>query len=82
MRLRQTHTLAQLEVSPEAYAEIRAKLVAAGYDHALDKDHGAEMIDMSGIALMAGPPAVFALGEQCPKCGALPDPLAEDEDPA
>jgi hypothetical protein len=53
--MRTTHTYAILEVSPETYAEVRAKLVAGGYDHALhtDPDDG-EKIDMSGIALAAG----------------------------
>lgn len=48
-----THTYAILEVSPAAYAEIRAKLHAAGYDHAFGEDDGAEVIDMHGIAVKA-----------------------------
>ncbi len=51
-----THTYAILEVSSAVYAEIRAKLVAAGYHHALHKDDDGEAIDMYGIALReAGP---------------------------
>jgi hypothetical protein len=49
---RTTHTYAVLEVSPEAYAEIKRGLLAAGYDHAITKDgREAETIDMHGIAL-------------------------------
>lgn len=49
--LRQTHTYALLEVSREAYDEIKGKLQAAGYDHALHDDG---LIDMNGIALEVG----------------------------
>lgn len=49
---RHTYTYAVLEVSKAAYDEIRAKLEAAGYQHAFhsDSDHP-ELIDMNGIAL-------------------------------
>lgn len=53
--LRQTRTVAVLEVTAPVYAEIRAKLVAAGYDHALMREGDGEAIDMHGIALQAGP---------------------------
>lgn len=43
-----SHTFALLDVSPAAYAEIREKLKAAGYDHAL---HGDGVIDLHGLAL-------------------------------
>lgn len=46
--LKQTHTLAELGLSPEAYDEIYGLLKEAGYDHAL-LDNG--MIDMSGIGV-------------------------------
>lgn len=46
-----SHTYALLEVSPEAFEEIRAKLEAAGYDHAFQEDDGRPVIDMHGIAL-------------------------------
>lgn len=56
-----TYTYAVLEVSPAAYQEIRAKLVAAGYQDAVhvDRDGGAtrrrtELLDMHGIALQEG----------------------------
>lgn len=49
-----TYTYAELEVSPEAYDEIAAKLKAAGYDHAFMSD-GA--IDMHGIGLVKPLPA-------------------------
>lgn len=45
--MRSTHTYAVLEISPEAHAEIKAKLLKAGYQHAIS----GETIDMHGIAL-------------------------------
>lgn len=45
--MRSTHTYTILEVSAEAYEEIRALLEAAGYHHAFHDD----VIDMHGIAL-------------------------------
>lgn len=54
--LTQTHTYAELEVSAEAYAEIAAKLIEAGYDHVFERSgKGVEnrgAIDMHGIALV------------------------------
>jgi hypothetical protein len=47
------HTYAVLEVSPEAYREIRALLEAAGYEHAFHREHEGEVIDMHGIAITA-----------------------------
>ena len=51
-----THTYAVLEISTEAFAEIKAKLEAASYLHTLteDREHGMVM-DMHGIALADGP---------------------------
>lgn len=50
--MRVTHTYAILEVSPTTYAEIRAKLMVAGYEHALNRDDkGGDVIDMHGIAI-------------------------------
>ncbi len=49
MRLRQTHTVAELEVSDATYNEILGYLVLAGYQHAIDITG---MIDMSGIGLV------------------------------
>lgn len=47
-----THTYAVLHVSAAAYDEIKAKLTAAGYDHAFVPDWRAgDVIDMRGIAL-------------------------------
>jgi hypothetical protein len=70
-----THTYAVLEVSPAAYAEIREKLDAAGYDHAFDSHSGAEVIDMHGIALRAevklppiAPPPEPPEQEHCSAC--------------
>lgn len=49
-----TYTFATLEVSAGAYHEIRAKLLEAGYDHAIlpERHEGQELIDMRGIALL------------------------------
>lgn len=55
-----THTYAKLEVSAAAYTEIRAKLEAAGYEHAFHEDG---LIDMHGIALAPDPADVT------PPCG-------------
>jgi hypothetical protein len=41
-----------LEVSPETFAEVRTEFKSAGYDHALHRDEGREIIDMYGIGLM------------------------------
>jgi hypothetical protein len=56
MNLRSTHTLAAMEVSPDLFEEVRAKFVAAGYDHVfLSKFHDDhDGLDMTGIALVAG----------------------------
>lgn len=42
-----THTYVTLEVTWSTYEEIRSKLLAAGYDHAVSSEH----IDMHGLAL-------------------------------
>lgn len=47
--LRQTHTFATLEVSPQTYNEIKQLLKEANYDHAFDDQE--EIIDMHGIGL-------------------------------
>lgn len=46
--MRSTHTYVTLEISDEAYSEIRSKLATAGYQHAF-MDGGE--IDMEGIAV-------------------------------
>jgi hypothetical protein len=51
-----TRTYAILELSPEAYLEIRTKLLAAGYEHAFDRTEGVETIDVHGIALRVQAP--------------------------
>lgn len=49
-----THTYAILEISVEAYNEIRDKLKNAGYQHAFhEESRGEFVIDMHGIALKA-----------------------------
>ena len=57
-----TYTYAVLRISPEAHAEIKAKLLAAGYQHAIKGD----TIDMHGIALEPEEPrrALVALKER------------------
>lgn len=45
-----TYTYAELEVSRATYEEVRAKLDAAGYGHAINPRTGA--IDMHGLALV------------------------------
>ena len=51
MSSRTTHTYAILDLSPEAYQEIRAKLLEAGHEHAIEGDEAGEVIDMHGIAI-------------------------------
>jgi len=53
-----THTFAVLELSPASYAEVSAKLRAAGYDHAFDS----EVIDMHGIGIVPEALVVPAAG--------------------
>lgn len=50
-----SHTYAILSLSPAAYAEIREKLVAAGYEDQLHEQGGAECIEMHGIAVQSAP---------------------------
>jgi hypothetical protein len=49
-----TYTFAILDLSPAAYWEIRQKLRAAGYDHAIDDADGGT-IDMHGLAVKSTP---------------------------
>src|ERR1700687_189479 len=44
-----THTYVVMELSIEAYSEIRAAMLQAGYEHAIDSKNGE--IDMHGIAV-------------------------------
>jgi hypothetical protein len=50
---RQTHTFVELDLSPEAFEEIRRKLADAGYYHSFKDGLGSEplRLDMQGIAL-------------------------------
>jgi hypothetical protein len=50
---RQTHTYVELDISPEAFSEIKEKLLAADYGHAFMED--GTVIDMHGIAVKADP---------------------------
>lgn len=67
--MRTTHTFVELEVSPAAYREIRAKLLAADYGHCFDigdrEQTGTGPIDMTGIAVI---PAPYT---RCGACGAV-----------
>jgi hypothetical protein len=63
--MRHTYTYVLLELSPAAYAEIRAKLLAAGYQHAFDTDAGREVIDMHGIAVQAEEAAPWPVCVYC-----------------
>jgi len=47
-RVTHTHTYATMQISSEAYDEIRQKLIDVGYQHAIN-DEGE--LDMHGIAL-------------------------------
>jgi hypothetical protein len=58
MTLRQTHTFAELEVSPTTYDEIRQKLEDAGYQHAFVDS----AIDMHGIGLTRASGTIPPLG--------------------
>ncbi len=54
-----SHTYALLEISEAAFAEIRAKLTAAGYSFQIqiagDASGEREVIDMHGLALVQQP---------------------------
>lgn len=52
--LTRTHTFVTLSISPEAYEEIKQKLLAAGYNHVFiyDRNNDDERIDMQGIGLI------------------------------
>jgi len=52
MGIKQTHTYAKLELSSDAYDEIKEKLVRAGYQQAFINDG---TIDMHGIGVTRGP---------------------------
>jgi hypothetical protein len=63
-----TRTFATLEVSEPTFDEIRAKLVQAGYSHAIREDPGFfELIDMHGIAL------VCSTDEESPQADGSPE---------
>lgn len=48
---RVTHTYVLMDLSPSAYNEIKKKLLAAGYSHAVHEAHDGERLDMHGIAV-------------------------------
>jgi hypothetical protein len=53
MATRQTHTFVELDLSPEAFEEIRRKLADAGYYHCFQDGLGTGplRLDMQGIAV-------------------------------
>lgn len=54
---RATHTLATMEVSPETFQEVKEKLEAAQYQHAISQNPGEyETLDMTGIGLIQARP--------------------------
>ncbi len=81
--MRTTYTYALLSIGDEAYREIKALLLAAGYDHAIN-DKGE--IDMHGIALVpieendcAGHIASRDDPKRCARCGVHVDSLRPDD---
>jgi hypothetical protein len=52
--LRQTHTYVTMDVPKVFYDLVREKLLAAGYDHAVDDKEGE--LDMHGLALVRSDP--------------------------
>jgi hypothetical protein len=83
MILRSTHTLAILNISAEAYEEIKNKLLVAGYDHVFD----GPTIDMHGIGLEViseddcpGHSASHADAKICRHCGVSSSELSPDLD--
>lgn len=69
--MRSTHTVAMLELSPQAYEEIAQKLRDAEYDHAFVED----FIDMTGIGVSKAPPQPtpepnwYWRAANCSECG-------------
>ncbi len=59
-----SHTFAVLDISPQAFAEIKRKLIIAGYDHSIQQLDASEVIDMHGIALASEDPPERALAAQ------------------
>jgi hypothetical protein len=51
-----TYTFVVLKLSQAAFQEVRDKMVAAGYEHALDRNGDGELVDMHGIAVQAETP--------------------------
>lgn len=49
---RSTYTYAFLELSDDAYAEIRSKMLAAGYGDMMDTRREDSPVDMCGIAVV------------------------------
>ena len=50
---RTTHTYTVLPISRVAYRELRARLEASGYHHAIHTDADGEVIDLHGVAVQA-----------------------------
>lgn len=72
--LRTTHTYAILELPPDVYATVRAKLEAADYWHAIHRDSDHEVIDMTGLAIMVQPTPSQATIDETIAAGVSPPP--------
>lgn len=58
-----TRTFAIMQVSQEAYEEIKQYLIEADYKHAILSDDGRQVLDMHGIGLVNMGPQSKAVGE-------------------
>ena len=79
--MRTTHTYVVLPVNPGTYAEIKDKMEANGYEHAImdARDDTPECLDMHGIALESvevGPNPVDQLVDYMVAAGYEIDPMA------
>lgn len=50
--MRTTRTFVEMDVSPQTFAEVKAKLEEADYYHAISEEDGKILLDMHGIALV------------------------------
>ena len=70
--MRTTHTYVELDISPAAFEEIRAKLDAAGYGHVFHVERSGRLtIDMHGLGLVQEAEARTPAGPRCPRHGLL-----------
>ena len=75
--MKTTYTLATMAVSQASFMEVHAKLLGAGYDHAIyKKDDGTDLLDMTGIGLVPNADAGIAHAEHMASDSDQPVPLA------